>query len=107
MKEVGTLEEIGAEVGDMVEWLYNGWVREVTEESKYSLNCDDYRIVRKAAAGPVRTVATKEIVPGVYGKVRVGRGMGESVSVFICDYFTKAELTAAIDTLTQIRDALK
>lgn len=62
--------------------------------------------------GPVRTVTRKEIVPGEFGNVVVhpcsvkGRA---AVSLHVTPWqhgFTSAELTAAIATLTTIRDAL-
>lgn len=51
---------------------------------------------------PVRTVTRKEIVPGVYGNVVVDYEGGIRM-----DTTTSADdLTAAIETLTAIRDAL-
>lgn len=54
---------------------------------------------------PVRTVTTtrQEIVPGVYGKVKVTAGGYVHVNSMSCAY----ELTAAIQTLTAIRDAMQ
>lgn len=55
--------------------------------------------------GPVRTVTKKEIVPGVYGKVVVE---GEFVRMedTIMGRANLGALNDAIETLTQIRDAL-
>ncbi|UXN70941.1 hypothetical protein N8A98_07060 [Devosia neptuniae] len=69
-------------------------------------------------AGPVRTVTRKEIVPGVYGDILVDRtandgslvllGFKSASGIFprVRSNFNSAELTAAIATLTTIRDAL-
>lgn len=68
--------------------------------------------------GPVRTVTRKEIVPGEYGDILVDRTANDGSIVLLgfkttggifpqCrSNFTSAELTAAIATLTTIRDAL-
>lgn len=69
-----------------------------------------------AKEGPVRTVTRKEIVPGVYGCVSVSHAWPKLAVALIdpnvkADHIghanlTKAELTDAIETLTQIRDAM-
>lgn len=56
--------------------------------------------------GPVRTVTKREIVPGRYGSVDVSRA-GDEVGVYMTGMITHAELTAAIATLTEIRDAME
>lgn len=58
---------------------------------------------REFGAGPVRTVTRKEIVPGVYGKVRVY----DDGAVFMYATTDRADLTAAIETLTAIKEAME
>ena len=66
--------------------------------------------------GPVRTRTVTEIVPGVYGRLEIdtfnhlGVAVGFVNSDGVCRFAVRLaadELTAAIETLTQIRDALK
>jgi hypothetical protein len=61
--------------------------------------------------GPVRTVTRKEIVPGAYGRVMVSKSITDASHICVeltgGIAFSRAELTAAIDTLTQIRDAMQ
>lgn len=82
MKTIGTLEEIGAQVGDVVEWLgVNGRTKDYVsfeiskiENGFYHYVCSNcgsfiarnepFRIVKRATKSPVRTVTKKEIVPG-------------------------------------------
>ncbi len=59
-----------------------------------------------ANEGPVRTVTKKEIVPGVYGAVKVHDPGSEYVRINVDAAMDVDELTDAIETLTQIRDAL-
>lgn len=54
-------------------------------------------------ASPVRTGTRKEIVLGVYGKVRVTAGM----YIHVNSMSTAADIRAAIATLTQIADAME
>ena len=61
-----------------------------------------WRIVTRAAKSPVRTVTRKEVVPGVYGAVVVQEGNLINVAYMR----TASDLTAAIATLTEIRDAM-
>ncbi len=64
MKTIGTLEEIGAQVGDVVECIeWNGCIRASGDiinidgsESKYA---GLWRIISRAAKSPVRTVTRK------------------------------------------------
>lgn len=77
-----------------------------------------YDIVALWNEGPVRTVTRKEIVPGEYGHILVDRTANDGSLVLlgfkstggiypqVRSYFTSTELTAAIETLTTIRDAL-
>jgi ribosomal protein S28E/S33 len=117
-KEIGTLAEIGAKVGDVVEWTYNGRTEVLTDKKEKFWTANDYRIIRRASSGPVREVTRKEIVPGVYGRVCIGEKEGDTVMMKLANrlgkpdhvtyhFMTAAELTAAIDTLTQIRDAMQ
>lgn len=122
--EVGTLNEIGAQVGDVVRaWYhqckkviaYNGgaarpWRLECQETKiigDWKGNTNIWRIISRANQahnGPVRTVTrtTHEIVPGVYGKVHV-----HACGDFTIDPCAHDELAAAIDTLQTIRDAMR
>lgn len=122
--EVGTLKEIGAQVGDVVEW--NGgerphqWTITLIRGGNYYEGYDHvdslsdwphWRIISRANQGPVREVTRKEIVPGVYGQIRVydepcEKGHVCLGSVKVSYHWTVDELTAALDTLTQIRAAL-
>jgi hypothetical protein len=109
-KEVGTLAEIGAKVGDDVESLYIGHRFTVDELDLKSCKRSDYRIISRATKtpSPVRTVTKQEIVPGVYGKVSVGfDGEGGSLLVDLTTGLGVEDLAAAIETITQIRDAMK
>ena len=60
-----------------------------------------------APTGPVRTVTRKEIVPGVYGAVRVDQTCYGKVAKLSLQCANIAELRAAIATLTEIADALE
>lgn len=120
--EQGTLKEIGAKVGDVVSCYnaaHNG--TEVPVVAGFEDWCGyDYkwwRIISRASdkpTSPVRTVTTtrKEVVPGQYGILDVGDTDDNMVQVQIAaarkyrTYVTADELTAAIATLTEIRDAL-
>lgn len=64
----------------------------------------------KPEVGPVRTVTTtrQEIVPGVYGNVVVeSRVNGFRIKMTEAFYCDPEDLTAAIATLTAIRDAMQ
>ena len=144
--EQGTLKEIGAQVGDVVEFVewedgndehgafaigkhYTHTGNRLESGIGYFMIRDAgghiFRIISRASdtpASPVRTVTTtrQEIVPGVYGAVSVhALTSGEDDGVWIA--FTSKEaavaetyharlsrddLTAAINTLTEIRDAI-
>jgi hypothetical protein len=131
-KKIGTLGEIGAQVGDVVEGTSEGcgtkYVKTISSIGPYRaeyecggydvLESEGFRIIRRASSGPVREVTRKEIVPGVYGRVKVFRE--ESGEILLCfvardgsevstsaHWMNCTELTAAIDTLTQIRDAMQ
>lgn len=127
--EQGTLQEIGAQVGDVVRYERfepKGlnrtiarmdtpyWIdsvgQEMAQDSPY------WRIISRASdkpASPVRTVTTtrQEVVPGVYGKVKVTTPKSSLPGVagidLTCDgWWTATELRAAAKTLTEIADAL-
>lgn len=147
-EEVGTLEEIGAQVGDVVEWSSSrtaaeykvdsveygdytftdtdgrypfSWNKRDQEEDRYS----KWRIISRAQpepTGPVRTVTTtrQEIVPGVYGRLGIKTPPRSDIHDWVVSvsmvnlsgnhnvfhHWTADELTAAITTLTSIRDAM-
>ena len=137
--EKGTLKAIGAKVGDVVECVSgipffdygNFRCRKIYTGDdipgvhhlyniKYGIGSfgdDDgtWRIISRASdkpTSPVRTVTTtrKDVVPGVYGRLRVSASITDSDDVCIEIVggmaFSGQELTAAIATLTEIRDAL-
>jgi hypothetical protein len=90
--------------GDGRFWSTSGIYRKGTNDT-----CD---IIAEWTESPVREVTRKEIVPGVYGQIRVYDETCEPGHVClgsksVAYHWTVAELTAAIDTLTQIRDAMQ
>jgi hypothetical protein len=131
VKEVGTLAEIGAQVGDVVEYTaigephfiarsftFAGWHYGIPYDidmkigGNSNLRTDDeckFRIIRRASdakpepQGPVITETVKRIVPGVYGAV----GVQDGCLVNVAYMRTAPELRAAIATLTEIADALE
>ena len=119
MKTIGTLEEIGAQVGDVVTFAdgtfkhtithvnadgsYCSYISSPSDIANPSRTANDWRIITKAAKSPVRTVTRKEIVPGVYGAV----GVQEGNLINVAYMRTVDDLTAAIKTLTEIRDAME
>lgn len=132
--EVGTLKDIGAQVGDVVEWSggtgLRRWNIGLISGGNYYEGDDHeaplskqpcWRIISRANQGPVREVTRKVIVPGVYGVVEVGSWSGPNNMVclgIMQDWSTGVgkekgpvvmdadELTAAIDTLTAIRNSM-
>ena len=64
---------------------------------------------------PIRMVTRKEIVPGSYGRINIADTAGQWIEIeFIGEYghtgrtrLTASDLTAAIKTLTEIRDAMQ
>ena len=132
--KIGTLREIGAKKGDVVTFAdeidYKFTVdrigvgtvygRSVQGDTSYDDNwlldgSDNWRIVSAdAPTGPVRTVTrtTREIVPGVYGMVKVTTCPSSPLGVVGINltydgWWTAAELRAAIATLTEIAQALE
>lgn len=129
--ETGTLQEIGAKVGDVVLYVGDGETtynaeRKITGTHENGKTYHDdqhwggsvsmrvsgpWRIISRASEtkpSPVRTVTTtrKEIVPGVYGRVVVERESNGDMVTDARNMQTAAELTEAIATLTEIRDAM-
>jgi hypothetical protein len=126
-KEFGTIAEIGARVGDVVEGTSDGcgakYVKTISsigplrveyEDGGYdTLDAEGFRIICRASdvtpkqPGPVvtETITRKRIVPGVYGDVVVWNDGTGNVSMMDCN--TVKGLTAAIATLTAIRDAMQ
>ena len=123
MKTIGTLEEIGAQVGDVVTFAdgtfkhtithvnadgsYCSYISSPSDIANPSRTANDWRIITRAAKSPVRTVTRKEIVPGVYGKVVVTTEEGCYPAISVTDCIDISDLTAAIKTLTEIRDAMQ
>jgi hypothetical protein len=95
------------EFGDGMSWKPDGT----------SAHCAD--LIAEWTEGPVREVTRKEIVPGVYGRLCIDAPLYEDIfRVKLADRhgdpdddefhsWNAAELTAAIDTLTQIRNAMQ
>lgn len=123
-KEVGTLADIGAKVGDKVEFVHRGKndlgyfmpetgsthvVDEVGKAYGMSPRNDDsiWRIISRANKSPVREVTRKEIVPGVYGKVSVFKD-DPHINHFIevSDYMSRDDLIAARDVFNQLIEAM-
>lgn len=77
---------------------------------------DNLELIAPATTNPVRERTVTEIVPGIYGRVRITQEHGPSVGISFtmrdCNRITDAaalnaaELSALIDTLTPIRDHL-
>lgn len=64
-------------------------------------------IVAEWTEGPVRTVAKKEIVPGLYGEVAVVGSIGTSrANVCVNGNLSAAQLRAAAATFLELADAL-
>ena len=135
--EQGTLKEIGAKVGDVVEMLsgdgagehlnkthtiqndgrvllddsvyYWGHLQDTEEDGEFG----SWRIISRAPespTSPIRTVTrtTKEIVPGVYGAVEVYNiDDGDQIGVTMDCGMSPAELRVAAITLNEIADALE
>lgn len=130
-KDIGTLQEIGAHVGDVVDTHRYGlmrvrfgvnplghvgpWAKSVRDSTEW-LECNyrHYRIISRANQGPVREVTTvrKEIVPGVYGRVCVSTADNNQVALKLTHQIGEyamldlSEMDALLATLTAIRDAM-
>lgn len=116
--EFGTLAEIGAKVGDVVD-VFGGPRWEIIggcAEKGFIINDPvapmlsrtlPFRIISRASGtGPVRTVTRKEIVPGVYGNVKVHDPGSKFVRINVDAAMSADELRAAISTLQEIADHL-
>jgi len=112
MKTVGTLKEIGAQVGDVVEWFGPSKIKFTVRIEEDFVTWSDrnypyWRIVTRAAKSPIRTIVRKEIVPGMYGWVNVSDKNADGVRIsFAVARMSAADLSAAIATLTEIRDVM-
>lgn len=115
----GTLAELNVQVGDVVEDMVTSDIYDILEVSDSGVRgrarrdgrelmlymMAKARIVSRAKPqGPVitETVTRKRIVPGVYGKVEVT----EVGNVWMHPTTSHTALTAAIETLTAVRDAM-
>ena len=89
---------------NMQVWNYDGSVYSECEGESGQTLISEWP-ADAAPTGPVRTVTrtTKEIVPGVYGDVRVAEW--KIVSVYPME--NAEQIRAAIATLTEIADALE
>ena len=140
--ETGTLAELNVKPGDVVEFVKGchwwkdgkqyvcdskGYLTDETGEKWQLAPKCEWRIISRASqsttpasdvatpTSPVRTITRKEIVPGVYGRVRVGDVDGsviglefeKSKDTNLHKWWTADELTAAINTMTEIRKALE
>ena len=120
--ETGTLKELNVQPGDVVKSLETssmlfkeGKCYHIQEQCKITDEFGDtdpvglyghlFRIVSRAKpAGPVRTVTRKEIVPGVYGQLRV---YPDGEVRIVASTLEVRNIRAAIATLTEIADALE
>lgn len=134
MPEVGTLGEIGANVGDVVamhQWmrvdqskLYgiemivrdDGGVSFINQDGRkdgFAPTCPHhFRMIRRASdakPGPVREVTRKEIVAGRYGIINVATTDVPDGQIWIgvSTVCTTAELRAAAAHMIEIADALE
>lgn len=124
MTQVGTLKELGAQVGDVVLHRYSDIIYKIKRDpngflrnwnvvnGKWGVRVKDsleyYEMISRATRSPVRTVTRKEIVPGVYGCVAVSDETADGVRVKLeVARMSASDLTAAIQTLTEIRDAMQ
>ena len=88
-------------IGDSVPW------HGVTASGASCIGDANSDIIAEWQEGPVRTVTRKEIVPGVYGYVKVHDPGSKFVRIDINDALGIAELRAAAATLIEIADALE
>ena len=127
-----TLAELNVKPGDVVECVADAGLRNYVKGKQYTINSDGetiqedgiayngslskFRIISRASdapASPVRTVTRTEIVPGVYGIVDLAGVDKDMVQIRLQStaalktWFTASDLTAAIQTLTQILGAME
>lgn len=113
MKEVGTLAEIGAQVGDVVKadhWHVTDR-HVVTTESLKNFTADDIRIISRAKPkGPVitETTVTKRIALGRFGEVIIaGHCKADNrVRIIVNGWLSGEDLIAARDVLNQLIEAM-
>ena len=108
-------EKVGPMVGTMFKWVMGEddsaiYPFEWTNEGKGS-NGAPHLIAEWSEEpqqkSPIRTVTRKEIVPGVYGNIVITSSVNDFTMISMVDHpMTSGELTAAIATLTEIRDSL-
>lgn len=120
MKDVGTLAEIGAQVGDVVE--VTQWIGSMLKKGDtgvvvhgnthckggFGIGSDAgiFRIITRAKPqGPVITETVKRIVPGVYGKVWVSNEGGHN-TFGAYPIACRADLIAARDVFNQLIEAM-
>lgn len=106
---IGTLDEIGAQVGDVVECLETGCEFTVCSDAMVKgYRFTDYRIVTQSKPqGPVITETVKRIVPGVYGKVEVTTESANDVfNVVVHTCYSRSDLIAARDVFNRLIDAM-
>lgn len=125
--EVGTLAEIGAQVGDVVACYnasHDGTEFDVTVgfQNWGGYNRPWWRIISRASdaqspivlamkqsfqrSGPVQL--RKVIVPGVYGKVEIELdGLDDRPIVQMSDYMSRTDLIAARDVFNALIDAME
>lgn len=106
MEKVGTLKEIGAKVGDVVEDR-NGCFKVDNLDLEQCRN-ENYTIIKRAETGPVREVktVTKEIVMGQYGALDVRGHLNGIVNLRVDDCLDRDELDTLISNLQAIREAM-
>lgn len=125
-EQTGTLAELNAQVGDVVEWecgygpvqwtiskIVDGLYYE-PNDSLCNLSSEPYwRIISRAQPkGPVITETVKRIVSGVYGRISVGDVVKGFVLLgFDADeplhVLSRAELIAARDVFNQLIEAME
>lgn len=122
--ETGTLAELNVQPGDVVEYIGGG--KHTVMNGRYlkshkfgDINyyeqwdtVSNFRIISRATPdqqGPVRTVTrtTREIVPGVYGDVKVHDPGSKLVRINVDAAMDYVKLRAAAATLIEIADALE
>lgn len=131
MNTVGTLKEINARPGDVVQskdGMFSSWgdftVTEIFTDGRFKGQhkmeseafgtgiFDDHagtwKIVRRANSGPVRTVTKTELMPGVYGCIEVtGASIADYGSAVMNCPLDSRLIREAIGYLQQIADHLE
>ena len=133
MTQIGTLSDIGAQVGDVVQYGDGGCSTITRIDGRYFSKdaegysaplCEDanFRIIRRSnsPASPIRTVTVQEVVPGIWGKVSIHEARPDSGGYYIAMVdnlwhkgntihaaMTIDDIDKAISVLTEIREAMK